>query len=286
MIVLATTTDKLQVVLAGAVTTNQLPCVATFREATSSTFIPSKNVTNTNSGTDVDLVPAPASGSTYRIVDYVNIYNNDTVNAVVTVKYDLAATDYILRKVTLAPTEALEYQEGKGWSVVASTGATKMSINQGANATTSTWTAVVLGSDVINNNGVANTIADVTGLSASFLANKMYYFKFVIYYTAAATTTGSRWGVNASAGLATNLSLTSEYSLTTTTTTRNANVQAFDSPAASSATSAATGNNMAVLEGYFIPTADCTFIARFASEVLSSAITAKAGSVLYYQQLN
>lgn len=286
MIVLATTTDKLQVVLAGAVTTNQLPCVATFREATSSTFIPSKNVTNTNSGTDVDLVPAPASGSTYRIVDYVNIYNNDTVNAVVTVKYDLAGTDYILRKVTLAPTEALEYQEGKGWSVVASTGATKMSINQGANATTSTWTAVVLGSDVINNNGVANTIADVTGLSASFLANKMYYFKFVIYYTAAATTTGSRWGVNASAGLATNLSLTSEYSLTTTTTTRNANVQAFDSPAASSATSAATGNNMAVLEGYFIPTADCTFIARFASEVLSSAITAKAGSVLYYQQLN
>ena len=286
MIVLATTTDKLQVVLAGAVTTNQLPCVATFREATSSTFIPSKNVTNTNSGTDVDLVPAPASGSTYRIVDYVNIYNNDTVNAVVTVKYDLAGTDYILRKVTLAPTEALEYQEGKGWSVVASTGATKMSINQGANATTSTWTAVVLGSDVINNNGVANTIADVTGLSASFLANKMYYFKFVIYFTAAATTTGSRWGVNASAGLATNLSLTSEYSLTTTTTTRNANVQAFDSPAASSATSAATGNNLAVLEGYFIPTADCTFIARFASEVLSSAITAKAGSVLYYQQLN
>jgi len=286
MIVLATTTDKLQVVLAGAVTTNQLPCVATFREATSTTFIPSKNVTNTNSGTDVDLVPAPAGSSTYRIVDYVNIYNNDTVNAVVTVKYDLAGTDYILRKVTLAPTEALEYQEGKGWSVVASTGATKMSINQGANATTSTWTAVVLGSDVINNNGVANTIADVTGLSASFLANKMYYFKFVIYFTAAATTTGSRWAVNASAGLATNLSLTSEYSLTSTTTTRNANIQGFDLPAASNATSASTTNNMAVLEGYFIPTADCTFIARFASEVLSSAITAKAGSVLYYQQLN
>lgn len=43
---------------------------------------------------------------------------------------------------------------------------------------------------------------------------------------------------------------------------------------------------MAVLEGYFIPTSNGTFIARFASEVLSSAITAKAGSVVYYQQLN
>jgi hypothetical protein len=78
----------------------------------------------------------------------------------------------------------------------------------------------------------------------------------------------------------------SEYSLTATTTTRNANVQGFDLPAASNATSASTTNNMAVLEGYFQPTATGTFIIRFASEVLNSAIIAKAGSVLYYQQTN
>jgi hypothetical protein len=80
--------------------------------------------------------------------------------------------------------------------------------------------------------------------------------------------------------------MTSEYSLTTTTTTRNANVQVFDSPAGCNATSATTTNNMCVMEGKFIPTANGTFIARFASEVLSSAITAKAGAVCYYQQLN
>lgn len=89
-----------------------------------------------------------------------------------------------------------------------------------------------------------------------------------------------------SAGVATNLSMTSEYSLTTTTTTRNANVQAFDSPAAANATSADILNNLAVMEGIFTPTATGTFMARFASEVLSSAITAKAGSVCFYQQLN
>jgi hypothetical protein len=180
----------------------------------------------------------------------------------------------------------LQYQEGVGFQVFASTGAVKQSINQGANASTSGITAVVLGSDVTNNNAVANTIADVTGLSFSVTAGKLYWFKFIIHYTAAATTTGSRWGVNCSAGTAANLSMTSEYSLTTTTTTRNANVQGFDLPAASNATSAATGNNMAVMEGYFIPSADGTFIARFASEVSSSAIVAKAGSVCFYQQTN
>ena len=285
MIILSETTDNLQVVLGGSVTTNQLQCFSSWRDRTSTTFVAGRTVTNTNNTTDVNIVLAPAS-STQRVVDFISIYNNDTVNQTVTIKLDDNGTEYILFKVTLATTERLEYAEGRGWQVFASTGAVKQSINQGANASTSGLTAVVLGSDVTNNNAVANTIQNVTGLSFSVTAAKMYYFKFVIYYTAAATTTGSRWGVSCTAGTAANLSMTSEYSLTTTTTTRNALIQAFDSPAASNATSATTGNNMAVMEGYFMPTANGTFIARFASEVAGSAIVAKAGSVCYYQQLN
>lgn len=285
MIVLSQTTDNLQVVLGGAITTNQLECMVSWRDRTSTTFTADRTVTTTNNTTDVTIAAAPAA-STQRVIDFISIYNKDTVNAVVTVKLDANGTEYILCKVTLATTERLQYQEGVGFQVFASTGAVKQSINQGANASTSGITAVVLGSDVTNNNAVANTIADVTGLSFSVTAGKLYWFKFIIYYTAAATTTGSRWGVNCSAGTAANLSMTSEYSLTTTTTTRIANVQGFDLPAASNATSAATGNNMAVMEGYFIPSADGTFIARFASEVSSSAIVAKAGSVCFYQQTN
>jgi len=285
MIILSETTDNLQVVLGGSVTTNQLQCFSSWRDRTSTTFVAGRTVTNTNNTTDVNIVPAPGA-STQRVVDFISIYNNDTVNQTVTIKLDANGTEYILFKVALATTERLEYAEGRGWQVFASTGAVKQSINQGANASTSGLTAVVLGSDVTNNNAVANTIQNVTGLSFSVTAAKMYYFKFVIYYTAAATTTGSRWGVSCTAGTAANLSMTSEYSLTTTTTTRNALIQAFDSPAASNATSATTGNNMAVMEGYFMPTANGTFIARFASEVAGSAIVAKAGSVCYYQQLN
>lgn len=286
MIILSETTDNLQVVLGGAITTNQLPCFTSWRDRTSTTFVAGRTVINTNNTTDVNLTSAPAA-STQRVIDFISIYNNDTVNSTVTIKLDANGTEYKLFVTTLASGESIQYNEGKGFYVTASTGATKQSINQGANAVlTNTMSTVVLGSDVINNNGVANTIQDVTGLSFSVTAAKMYYFKFIIYYTAAATTTGSRWGVTCTAGTTANLSMISEYSLTTTTTTRNANIQAFDSPALSNATSAATSNNMAIMEGYFIPSSSGTFIARFASEILSSAITAKAGSVCYYQQLN
>ena len=285
MIILSETTDNLEIVLGGSVTTNQLRCMTSWRDRTSTTFVAGRTVTNTNNTTDVNLAAAPAA-STQRVIDFISVYNEDTVNAVVTIKLDANGTQYTLCKVTLATTERLQYQEGVGFQVFASTGALKQSINQGANASTSGITAVVLGSDVTNNNAVANTIQDVTGLSFSVTAGKWYYFKAVIYYTAAATTTGSRWGVNCTAGTAAQLSFTSEYSLTTTTTTRNANVQAFDSPAGANATSASTTNNMAVLTGYFQPTATGTFIIRFASEVANSAIIAKTGSVLYYQQTN
>lgn len=286
MIILSETTDNLQIVLDSPVTTNQLQCFTSWRDRTSTTFVAGRSLVNSNNTTDVVIVSAPSS-SHQAIVDYISIYNKDTTNASVTVKLDANGTEYILFKTALAPTEKIEYQEGQGFKVLASTGAVKQSINQGANAPlTNDMSTVILGSDVTNNNAIANTIADVTGLSFSVKNTKKYYFKFIIYYTAAATTTGSRWGVNCSAGLATNLTMISEYSLTTTTTTRNAQIQGFDLPAASNATSASTANNMAILEGYFIPTADGTFIARFASEVASSAIVAKAGSVCYYQQLN
>jgi len=285
MIILSETTDNLQIVLGGTITTNQLQVMTSWRDRTSTTFVAGRTLAATNDTTDVTIASASAA-STQRVIDFISVFNTDTVNATVTIKLDANGTEYVLFKTTLATDEKIEYQEGQGFKVIASTGAVKQSINQGANAPLSnTMSTVVLGSDVVNNNAVANTIQDVTGLSFSVTAGKMYYFKFVIYYEAAATTTGSRWAVNCTAGTAANLTMTSEYSLTATTTTRNANVVGFDLPAASNATSAATGNNRAELEGLFMPTASGTFIARFASEVANSAITAKAGSICYYQQL-
>ena len=154
--------------------------------------------------------------------------------------------------------------------------------------TNTSWNEIekttMLAADVTNNNGTANTIADVTGLSFSVTSGKTYNFCFVIIYTAAATTTGSRWSINGPA--ATSLYYHSSYSLTTTSTTENEGLSTYNVPAASNASSAATGSNIAVIEGIIKPSASGTVIARFASEVAGSAIVAKTGSYVEYKQLN
>lgn len=285
MIGITGTSELIRFNLNGAHTTNPVEAFFTGRNIASSGITPINFGVNSNGSSYVSLVTSPALGE-QKELHSATFFNLDTTSKTVTVEFFDGTNGFVLFQATLAPNEALCYDNNNGWRVFATSGAVKNSINQGANAPNSTgMTAVILASDVTNNNAVANTIQDVTGLQAAFLSGKTYYFKFIIWYTAAATTTGSRWGVNASAGTAAGLSMISEYSLTTTTSTRNANVQAFDSPAGSNATSAATGNNMCIMEGYFRPTADCNFIARFASEVAASAIVAKAGSVLYYQQL-
>lgn len=233
--------------------------------------------------TTTTILAAPGS-STQRQVKYVSINNTSASSNAVVVKKDISATEYDLFTVTLGANERLEYIDGQGWKVFANTGAIKNSINQGSAAINTSRTAVVLSSDVVNNNAVANTIASVTGLSFPVTAGHTYQFEFWIPYTAAATTTGSRWSISGPAF--TRVAYGSEYSLAATTTTRNPNlVTAYDLPAASNATSSSTTSNMAFIWGTITPSADGDVIARFASEVASSAITAKAGAVVYYQEV-
>lgn len=121
MLILTATTDNLQVVLGGAITTNQLPCVSSWRDITTTAYTPGRTTTNTNSTTDVNIVPAPAA-STQRVIDSVSIYNKDTVAALVTVKYDANGTEYVLWSATLAVSESVQYVEGAGWQKLSADG--------------------------------------------------------------------------------------------------------------------------------------------------------------------
>lgn len=142
---------------------------------------------------------------------------------------------------------------------------------------------LVLAADVTNAEAVANTLLDITGLGFAVEANKLYDFEFQLVYTAAATTTGARFTLNGPA--ATHLNYSSEYSLTTTSTTRNALLQAYNQPAACNATSAATGSNWALIKGILQPSAAGTLVPRFASEVSASAIVVKAGSFVRWTKI-
>lgn len=281
MLLLTSTSDKIQVVTSGAVTTE---VHATYVDESSGTITPGRKNTDITTATTTDVVASPGA-STNRNVQTLIIRNSHaSTSNTISVQHTDGTTVAVVFSVTLAAGEAIQYLDGVGFQVLTIAGAVKTSQNQGTNSIGSSINAVVLGSDAINNNAVANTIADVTGLSFPVTSGKTYWFRFHIPYTAAATTTGSRWSINGPT--TTFLCYGSEYSLAATTTTRNANIISYDLPAASNATSAGTTTgNMAVIEGIITPSANGSVIARFASEVASSAITAKAGAVVHYQEL-
>lgn len=284
MLILNATTKKLEVVLGQAVTTNQLPVVTSWRDVTTTDFTPGSDIVNTNNTTDATIVAAPAA-STQRIVDYIGVYNNDTTAKDVSINLDVSGTNYLLIKVNLLAGERLEYQEGRGWASFTNNGSIKQAIVAGSHGSLSSgWSQVVLGSDVTNNNAVANTIADITGFSFSVNSGSKYWFRAWIMWTSAAGTTGARFAMSGPTMNANGFAYRSSYALTATTETVNHAV-ANDIPAASNASPANTGGNIAQIEGFAHPSANGTIIGRFASEVSSSAIIVKAGSILEYQQV-
>lgn len=142
---------------------------------------------------------------------------------------------------------------------------------------------IVLTENVTNADVTPNTLADVTGLSFPVLSGELYQFRFFIHYAANAVTTGSRWSINGPA--TTVLSYRSEYGFTVASRTYNEGLSSYNLPASSNATSPATAENIAVVEGLIEPSANGDVIARFASEVTAAAIVAKAGSFVQYRRL-
>jgi hypothetical protein len=124
MICLDTTTRKLQIFLAGAVATSQLPVVVCYSDQTAVSYPGGTQVVSTNSTATVDICSAPAA-STTRDIDTINVQNADTAAATVTIQYNDNATTYTLFKALLAVGDQLTYVHGQGWSVLDSTGAIK-----------------------------------------------------------------------------------------------------------------------------------------------------------------
>lgn len=281
MILLASTADLLRIVTSAAIT---IDVHASWVDLNGSTVTPGRTNTAISTAATTTVVASPAS-STYRTVKSLTVRNRHASTAQdVTLNHTDGTTSVELIKVTLAAGECLHYHEAAGFWISDAFGRVKTNINNnGSGAAINALNLVVLASDVTNNNATANTIADVTGLSFSVTAGETYHFEFFIPYTSAATTTGSRWSVKGP-GSPTLLNYTSQYTLTATSMTTNY-ATAYDIPAASNATSLTAGN-VAWIAGIIKPSANGTVIARFASEVASSAITAKAGALLkWYRTL-
>jgi hypothetical protein len=120
MLILTEITDKIQVVLGGTVTTNQLECMSCWRDITPTTYTPGRTLVLTNNNVDADVVGSPAP-STQRVVDRISVYNNDTVLQNVTVKVDANGTEKVIWKGDLSSGQLLEYENGLGFTISALT---------------------------------------------------------------------------------------------------------------------------------------------------------------------
>lgn len=135
---------------------------------------------------------------------------------------------------------------------------------------------VILSSDVINNNAVANTLQNVSGLSFNVSAGVTYRFYAIIPYTSQQTNNGSRWTINAPS--TTFIGYVSRY----VDNPESINYcDAVNLPSACSNNSKLTGN-IAVIQGVIIPSANGVVQVQFASQIANRSITAKAGATLEY----
>ena len=121
---LDTTSKTLQLVLSGAVATNQLPFVVFWSDHTLTTFIPGE-ADGLSDGTNVVTVVSSPAAATERQIKTLSIYNKDTAAATVTVQLYNGSTARPIVKATLSVGDTLQYNDHDGWKVIDATGGIK-----------------------------------------------------------------------------------------------------------------------------------------------------------------
>lgn len=127
MIILDATTKSLQIILSGAVTTTQLPFVASWADHAPATpaFTPGETDGTSNGTTAVTAVAAPAA-SVQRQIKQLSVFNSDTAPATVTIRYNNNGTFRTILAATLQVGEKIQYEDGQGFIVFTALGAVKV----------------------------------------------------------------------------------------------------------------------------------------------------------------
>lgn len=182
-----TPTEKLQIKLAGAVTTNQLDVVSNYIDRTSANVTTSELQfdTVTNNTTAVDIVSSPGAGLK-RIVKSISVFNADTANATITIQRVTGTGTRVEIKVTLQTLERLGYEDGDGWYAVDANGNIKsgnttitQTIRQGATTTAPS-------EDAVFNNNLAVTMSGTntyTGTTTPAITSYVNNMRILSYFS-------------------------------------------------------------------------------------------------------
>lgn len=126
MIILDATNQTLEVATSAA---GALNYVISYVDVTTTTFLPSSSQGNITTATTTTVLAAPAA-STQRQLKLASFYNNASAAQTVTVKKDVAATEYQIIKATLNANESLHYTDGNGWEVLDAAGRVRTGATQ------------------------------------------------------------------------------------------------------------------------------------------------------------
>jgi len=155
-VILDATTRKIQILMDATATTTESPCIANWVDMTTTTTTPGSSNSISTGTAPVDAVAAPAA-STQRVVQSLSVYNADTVNRIVTVRYNDNGTTRIVIKMTLIPGQVLYYTAHGGWEV------------PGAVAVANTVLTNANLTGPITSVGNATSIASQTGTGTTFV---------------------------------------------------------------------------------------------------------------------
>lgn len=283
MLLLTSTSDKIQVVTGSAVTVDVHTSYMDYVGAASVT--PGRTNSAITGATTTDIVGSPASGA-QRNVKAIHISNKHASSSnLVTVQHTDGATVIELEKLTLLAGERLSYIEGQGFILYNAAGAVKPSLT--------TLTPVRLAADQSNS---TTTATAVTGLTVAAPAGT-YVFQYSILYQAAATTTGVKFSVNHTGTVSSLVAnwyavdnLAANASAAADQDALAAGGQVFFAFAARAKSTAGWGTSVSVdtanadmfamVDGLVIVTADGNLELWHGSEVAAQS-TVKAGSSLY-----
>lgn len=271
MLLLTSTTDKIQVVTDAAVT---LDVHASWLDYASPTFTPGRTNSAISTATTTDVIGAPAA-STTRNAKELNIRNTHASTPVgVTVQHVASGgTAVQLFKCSLNAGEELTFVDGIGWQRFDATGAL----------------VTIAGIKPIRTLRVtadqafaaAVTLADITDLTCPVSAGKKYAFEICLFTTNNASTTGSQFAVNGPA--ATDI-IVGELGAVTNSVTAVA-LGGGTATAINTVIVGQTTGQTAVglhhIMGQYTPSADGTFAVRATSEIaVAAGLTVKKGSWL------
>lgn len=139
--ILDATTKSLELLLGGAVATNELPITVDYVDLSASTTDASSIDSISTGASALTILSAPAA-STQRKVNGLSVYNDDTAAASVIVRLNNGTTTRNIVYCTLQPFDTLHYTDVKGWFATDSNG----------NIKTAT-TAIFTGTLTMNNSG-------------------------------------------------------------------------------------------------------------------------------------